>query len=128
MIGRCKNCGRFAQLQTHHIIHRSQAPSLKKFKPNLLKICVDCHREIHGKNGRELDIKLKSKYLAIVTNLLKKEYYTEDELKELLEISENDIRRLCKTLKDIEGYIYRDELIIALMGHKIDLEIKIEEI
>lgn len=123
MIGKCKNCGRFAQLQVHHIIHRSQAPALKKFKPNLIKICPDCHGKIHGKDGRNLDIKLKHKYLLNVTNLLKKEYYTEDELKDLLDMPSNDVRRLCKTLKSIEGLIYQEDLIIALMGGKINLMI-----
>ena len=70
-----------------------------------------------------MNIKLKRKYLVIVTNLLQKEYYIEDELKPLLDISSNDIKKLCKTLKNINGYIYTEDLLIALMGGKIDIKI-----
>ena len=56
----CEICGNTRGLQIHHIVKRSQQG--KDDLDNLILLCWNCHHGtagVHGKNGRELDLKLK---------------------------------------------------------------------
>jgi len=43
---RCQQCGSLSELEVHHIWHRSQQG--EDSDHNLVTLCVNCHRAIHG--------------------------------------------------------------------------------
>ena len=45
-IGRCEECGKFANLDRHHKIHRSQGG--KDTPDNIVYLCRICHMKAHG--------------------------------------------------------------------------------
>ena len=56
--GCCEICGSCSVCQIHHILRRFVKPT----RDNLIMLCWNCHlgtNGVHGKNGHELDIKLK---------------------------------------------------------------------
>jgi len=56
--GSCELCGRNGNLELHHILRRKVVATFS----NCIMLCSECHRGtngIHGKNGHELDFKLK---------------------------------------------------------------------
>lgn len=56
--GECEVCHRSANLELHHILRRR----VKENQFNCIMLCPECHRGtfgIHGREGHELDIKLK---------------------------------------------------------------------
>lgn len=56
--GSCEVCGRVGRLELHHILRRR----VKETQDNCIMLCWHCHRGtkgVHGKDGHELDIKLK---------------------------------------------------------------------
>ena len=58
--GECECCHRSGNLELHHILRRKVPATLS----NCIMLCGECHRGtngIHGKNGHELDFKLKLK-------------------------------------------------------------------
>ena len=118
----CEICGSYGLIEKHHIIHRSQSASLKNCKLNLIDLCPKCHRIIHSRYGRKLDVKLKTKYYSNMRNLFKNDKYTIDEIQFILDIPLKDATRLCKTICEGEGIIYKEKLILALMGFKLNLE------
>jgi hypothetical protein len=48
-----------------------------------------------------------------------KQFFTKDEIKEILEISINATDRLCKTITQINGMFARKDIIRACIGGKI---------
>ena len=44
---KCEVCGDDLELEVHHIIPRSEEPSLTFDKENLMVLCKNCHNEIH---------------------------------------------------------------------------------
>lgn len=122
-MNRCQLCARCDVIEKHHIIYRSQAPSLKNCKLNLIELCPKCHKTIHSKYGKQLDTKLKTRYFLKMKNIFKDDKYTLEEIKGKLDITLNEATRLCKTIYRDKGYINQDELLIALMGGKLILEV-----
>lgn len=55
----CINCGKTWSLGKHHIIHGHGKRRLCETRESLADICFDCHKTVHGTEGRELDTKLK---------------------------------------------------------------------
>lgn len=56
--GECEVCHRSANLELHHILRRKVTAT----RFNCTALCSECHRGtfgIHGKNGHDLDMKLK---------------------------------------------------------------------
>jgi 5-methylcytosine-specific restriction endonuclease McrA len=51
---RCQNCGSSRDLQIHHLKARSQLGS--DLLQNLIALCSDCHRKVHG--GRTVGLLL----------------------------------------------------------------------
>ena len=73
---------------------------------NIISICNECHTKIHGKNGRELDLQLKQELQLQLTLLFTKEYYQEEEIRQLLGINKKQVARLVKTIvRQKEGYL-----------------------
>ncbi len=42
---KCQYCGRRAQLQIHHLVHRSRSGA---DNDDLIALCDSCHRLVHG--------------------------------------------------------------------------------
>ena len=46
----CEICKEEISLHVHHIIYRTEAPSLTFDKENLIILCVECHKKMHEKD------------------------------------------------------------------------------
>lgn len=89
---------------------------------NQVYLCGNHHRGtkgVHGREGHKLDKKLKLEYQQKLEFLLDKQYFTREELKDILKINENSINSLCKLLKPIKGVFTRLDILIALCGGKL---------
>ena len=122
----CEICGSSYGVELHHVIFRSQNSNLTKCKLNFAYLCAEHHRGgkngVHGKNGHELDKQLKLKFQNKLEYFFIKEYLTEEEINEVLCISQNALRRLLKPLKKHKDKYSREDIIRACMGGKIILE------
>lgn len=119
-------CGLIAR-EKHHIVFRSQVKQLENCKLNHIYLCAECHRGtngVHGKNGHELDRKLKLQFQNKLEFLFSKEYLTKKDIKEILGIKDNAVDSLCKLMKQEKGMFIREDVIRACMGGKIILEDK----
>lgn len=114
MVGTCAICGGIAT-SYHHRIFKSQNKALSKCKLNLVCLCSECHSEIHSKKGKELDEQLKLDFQNELEMLFIKEYFTKEEIKDLLEINSNAVNSLLEGIKrHKEGYT-REEIIKTCM-------------
>lgn len=82
--GRCEVCGGMnGEVQMHHIISGHGRRKQHENIDSIICLCWNCHHGtngVHGKNGRELNLKLKAK--------LQETYFrhghTEDEVREMM--------------------------------------------
>ena len=112
-------------MEKHHIVFRSQQPALAKCALNIVELTPEQHRGtygVHGKYGYKLDKQLKLKFQNKLEYFLIKEYLSEDEINEVLNISDRELRRLLKPLKKYKDKYYREDVIRACMGGKIIIE------
>lgn len=117
----CVICGR-PNSEKHHRIFRSECKPLEHCKKNIVYLCSLDHRGtygVHGKHGNLLNIKLKQEFQKWLEDVFDKDFYTLDEIRKKLEISQNAIRSLSK-LMDIEKNGYsREKIIRTCMGGKM---------
>lgn len=111
----CEICRKEGDI--HHIVHRSEGGL--DFELNYKYLCPNHHR---GKNGphkdKFVDLKYKLEMQIILESTLKKEFYSLNEVYELIHIKKNQLKRLSKNLKLYkEGYLSKD-IIFELMGRK----------
>lgn len=52
MSGECEKCGRWENLELHHVIYRSQSKYLIKEKLNHMMLCMECHADAHRSKVR----------------------------------------------------------------------------
>ncbi|OAA91985.1 MULTISPECIES: HNH endonuclease [Clostridium] len=121
---KCQICGKPAD--KHHIVYRSQGGV--DFPLNFKYLCSEHHR---GKSGphknRKLDLLYKVEMQQKLEKLLYKEFYTLDELVNLLQINKGMLKKLLKEYKLYkEGYRSFD-VIYRLMGKKKYTEYMLEE-
>ncbi len=117
----CYVCGK-PYSEAHHICKRSQVPALTHSPLNIVYLCPVHHRSergVHGRDGHELDLKLKLELQNKLELLFDKEYFTEDEVRETLGISERAVKRLLKTLKRKNNMFERSEIIMQCMGGRL---------
>ena len=123
-INYCPVCGNIA-LESHHIVSRKQNKQLEFCEINQIHLCAEHHRGapgVHGKNGHKLDRLLKLQFQNNLEILLDKQQLTKEEVNEVLQISDNALNRLFKTL-EVKGNKYtREDIIRACMGGKVQLE------
>ena len=113
----CILCNSTYNIESHHIIHRSSAKSLIKCKINLIDLCHNCHDFLHhDKNGHALDIQLKSDFEEKLNLLFDREYFTREEIKKTLGISDRAVYSLCKLLESHKGLFSRNDIINRCMG------------
>ncbi|AZV57759.1 HNH endonuclease [Clostridium sp. AWRP] len=121
---KCQICGKPAD--KHHIVYRSQGGV--DFPLNFKYLCSEHHR---GKSGphknRKLDLLYKVEMQQKLEKLLYKEFYTLDELVNLLQINKGMLKKLLKEYKLYkEGYRSFD-VIYRLMGKKKYTKYMLEE-
>lgn len=114
----CLICGKpFSE--EHHIIKRSQATFLINCKLNKVYLCGTHHRSeigVHGREGHALDLKLKSDFEDKLNLLFDRNYFTREEIKKTLGISDRAVYSLCKLLESHKGLYNRENIIRACMG------------
>ncbi|MBY6844636.1 hypothetical protein HYI19_07445 [Clostridium botulinum] len=119
-IKQCVICGR-PNSEAHHIIYRSECRALIKCKRNLVYLCEAHHRGtygVHGKCGKELNRKLKLEFQEWLEEILNKDFYSIEEIKDKLGISTNAIKSLSKLIRQKNSVFGREDIIIACMGGK----------
>ena len=105
--------------EVHHIVFRSKASFLVNCELNKVYLCEDHHRGtkgVHTKNGHALDIKLKSDFEEKLNLLFDREYFTREEIKKTLGISDRAVYSLCKLLESHKGLYNRENIIRACLG------------
>lgn len=121
---RCEVCGK--QADKHHIVYRCQGGV--DFPLNFRYLCSEHHR---GKNGphknRKLDLEYKLKMQRDLQDVLYKDYYTVDELVNLVKINKGMLKRLLKEYKLYKEGYKKTDIIYRLMGKKIYTEDMLEE-
>lgn len=82
--GRCENCGGMnGEVQMHHIVSGNGKRKQHENIDSIICLCWDCHhgtQGVHGKNGRELNLKLKVK----LQETYFKQGYSEEEVRKLM--------------------------------------------
>ena len=80
-----------------------------------------CHAKVHrGKESKELNHKLRLQFQNKLEILFDKQYLTEEEINDVLKISQTALRGLLKTLTVYKGNLFkREDVIRACMGGKI---------
>ena len=117
----CELCKLRPASEIHHIIYRSHCKALIKSDINLIPLCQICHAKIHrGKESKELNKKLRLQFQNKLEILFDKQYLTEEEINDVLKISQTALRGLLKTLTVYKGNLFkREDVIRACMGGKI---------
>lgn len=68
MQGECRVCGRQGYVERHHALHGSNRKKCNRYPLLIFPLCPSCHRGhrgVHGRDGHELDLKLKREAQAI---------------------------------------------------------------
>ena len=116
----CELCKLRPASEIHHIIYRSHCKALIKSDINLIPLCQICHAKIHrGKESKELNHKLRLQFQNKLEILFDKEYLTEEEINDVLKISQTALKGLLKTLTVYKEGYKREDTIMACMGGKI---------
>ena len=117
----CELCKLRPASEIHHIIYRSHCKALIKSDINLIPLCQICHAKIHrGKKSKELNKKLRLQFQNKLEILFDKEYLTEEEINDVLKISQTALKGLLKTLTVDKGNLFKREDVIRIcMGGKV---------
>ena len=118
---KCELCKLRPASEIHHIIYRSHCKALIKSDINLIPLCQICHTKVHrGKESKELNHKLRLQFQNKLEILFDKEYLTEEEINDVLKISQTALKGLLKTLTVYKGNLFkREDVIRACMGGKM---------
>lgn len=112
----CEVCGKqYAEL--HHIIHRSAAAYLTNVPINFKYLCAEHHRGNSSPHrchsiDRQYKRELQKKLEALFTN----DFYTEDDIRDTLEISKSEAQKLVKRLSLYKEGYKREDVIKRLLG------------
>lgn len=106
-------------LELHHIIFRSKAPYMVHVPVNFIYLSPEAHR---GKNGphhnRKKDLELKKELQVKLKIMFCNSYYTLDQIKEILGISEKVAERIVKVLPLTKQGYESEKLIFHMLGDK----------
>lgn len=112
----CSVCGS-SNVEQHHCVFRSQARYMIKTPINHMYLCPGHHRGDEGPHkNRKVDIKYKMELQSKLFKLFSNESYTADEIKDLLGISNKDIKMMLKHLRGTNGRYDRVEIVRVAMG------------
>ena len=114
----CEICGGRAEL--HHCIFKSQSKLLIKVPANFKYLCPEHHR---GDISPHHNILIDQKYKREVQNILLNKFsmkfcFTEEEIKDILEISESETDKIIKHLKRYKEGYKGTEIVFHLLGDR----------
>jgi hypothetical protein len=113
----CIEHGIWKRGQGHHVVHRSKAKYMEHVPMNMKPLCLDHHTGNLGVHHHpEVDRKYKEELQLQFTLLLTKDYYTHTELKKILNISDNTVKAITKTLPRYKEGYKNTNLIFRMMG------------
>ncbi|MDP4146086.1 MAG: hypothetical protein Q8936_16620 [Bacillota bacterium] len=116
----CYICEIADDTQDHHIILRKECKPLENCEMNKVRVCTRCHDYIHKHPMGHIELKrLKMEFQNKLEIFFNKEYFSREEIKEILEIKDKPVDRLLKTLVKQKGLYEREDVIRACMGGKI---------
>lgn len=124
LLYKCEICGREADI--HHIVHRCEGGL--DFPLNFKYLCAEHHRGKHGPHkDNKVDIEYKLELQENLEKLLNKDFYSLNELAEVLDLNKNKAKKLLKNLRlHKEGYD-KSEIIYRLMGKERYDEVMLED-
>lgn len=116
----CEVCGSPINVEEHHIIFRSKAPYMINININLKYLCNICHRGDNGPHlDRQKDLEYKRQLQYKVSELFYKDYYSYEEVRDKLETTDKEVRKIIKVLiAHPEGYS-RTDILVRLMGGRL---------
>lgn len=107
-------------LEKHHIIFRSSGGL--DFPLNYKYLDSNSHRGDNGPHkNREVDLQYKRELETDLLKILTKDYYTADELIELLELESRQAYKAFKKVKQSSKGIAKEDVIKRLLGGKFYL-------
>lgn len=113
----CEVCGK-GYAEVHHIIFRSQGGM--DIPINYKLLCSEHHRGNGSPHlSKATNLKYKREMQTTLEKILYKEYYTESELKELLNFKSNQLKKMCKKLYLYDKGYAREDVIRRILGGKI---------
>jgi len=116
----CEEClknGIYKPGQAHHIVKRSKASYMVHVPINIKYLCLNHHTGQEGVHKNTLkDIEYKQELQLKLKLLFTKDYYTKLEIKKILNISDNTIKAITKTLPLCKEGYEKDKLIFHMMG------------
>lgn len=114
----CEVCGRpYSEL--HHVVYRSQGKYMEHIPINFKYLCHKHHRGNESPHRcKNIDLQYKKSMQDKLKTMFSKDYYTLDEIKEILGVSTKIAERIVKTLPlNKEGY-ENNKLIFRMMGDR----------
>lgn len=118
-IGVCEVCSAYGTIELHHVTKKSQAKFLEKCQLNFKYLCPKCHRSekgVHGRNGRKLDLKIRTEMQNKLELLFLDREFTKEQVGQALMINNKATDSLCKTIRQNKGVFYREDIIRGCMG------------
>lgn len=121
---KCIVCGKAGE--RHHIIFKCDKGI--DFPLNYVYLCAEHHR---GKNGphknRKIDLTYKLELQKKLGEILKKEFYSVDELTRLLELNNSQVKTICKNFKYCKEGYKKADILKRLMGGKLYYDVMLDE-
>ncbi|WP_027626782.1 HNH endonuclease [Clostridium lundense] len=114
-MAKCEVCGRKAEI--HHVVNKSQGGI--DLPLNYKYLCSEHHRGKHGPHKDwKLDMQYKIEMQERLEEILYKDFYSLEELEELLEVNKSKVKRLIKSNKIYKEGYKKEDIIFLLMGNK----------
>lgn len=114
LLYKCEICGRDADI--HHIVHKNEGGL--DFPLNYKYLCCEHHRGKQGPHRNErtdLEYKLELQYR--LENILRKNFYSFEELIDLLNLNKTKVKKLFSSLRLCKEGYKKEDIIYRLMGN-----------
>jgi hypothetical protein len=114
----CEECGTSYQVEVHHIVFKSQGGF--DIPVNYKDLCVTHYRGNSSPHRcKATNLRYKQQMQTTLEKILCKDYYTELELKEILEFKANQLKNMCKKLTLYDKGYAREDVIRRILGGKL---------
>lgn len=121
---KCEICGREADI--HHIVHKNEGGL--DFPLNYKYLCPEHHRGKEGPHrNSKIDIEYKLELQERLERILYKDFYTTEELIEVLSLNKTKAKKFFKELKLYKEGYKKSDIIYRLMGKKKYNEYMLED-
>lgn len=124
LLYKCEICGREADI--HHIVHKNEGGL--DFPLNYKYLCPEHHRGKEGPHrNSKIDIEYKLELQERLERILYKDFYTTEELIEVLSLNKTKAKKFFKELKLYKEGYKKSDIIYRLMGKKKYNEYMLED-